>query len=474
MLVALTLSLAVYANPVTAIAPYQGAIYVGRADGAVERVNSDLGSRAVLSKPNGTQVSFISVSPYGLAWLSGPGGTIREKDAPGTPAEQVLTIECNGRAIAVKVQPDSPIRRLAWLQNRVALCYDIGESFFDASGHAIRASSFMPADAAEVSAHSSLWVREQDDGTELAVFARPYSVRQDPRNKDAPLVSLFTAYQVGSWQWAELGGFASNAFDAFPDGTLKATPDGRIASDAKFLVLSDRVSLAPDGVVAREPDMLLAEPVSKRDWQSSRLVAAAVPGDSLWFGASADCAWWWNGSALVQQNRQSGQFFAYLPWAGVVDFRPHCFAVDGSGVWVGSNSGLSFLDPSKPDAASGYGGFLRVPFGVAAPSSADAKKLSDAVFAWRFATSDKAGKDGGIMVASIFSIYGLKLPETAAELEHAGSPVTDQIRFGDVILTDKAAAIYLGNGATVEVRGDRVQNGDIWAFPKAIVRRFAP
>jgi hypothetical protein len=357
----------------------------------------------------------------------------------------------------------------------VAVSYDFGTTFYDGRAQRVEASTFMPADAAALAANSSMWVREQEDGTELALFARPYAVRRDPRNQKDPLVSLFTAYQVGAWQWEKLGGFASNAFDAFPDGELKATEEGRLAGDSKFLVLSDRVGLAQDGIVAREPESLANVPIYAQDWEIARLPAPAVPGDALWFGAGGDSAWWWNGSALVQQNRRTAQSAAYLPWSDS-DNKPAAFVATGEGLWVGSNHGLRFLDAAKPDEKLGYAGFLRAPFGVEATSSSDpnAKKLTDAVFAWRFAEVDKAGIDGGMMVSSIYSVLGLQLPQTAPELLNSGALVADELRFGDVILTAKSAAIYLGSGITVEVRGGRVQNGELWAFPRATVRRFAP
>jgi hypothetical protein len=282
-------------------------------------------------------------------------------------------------------------------------------------------------------------------------------------------VSLFSAYQVGSWQWARLGGFASNAFDAFPEGELKANDDGKLSGDGKFLVLSDRVALARDGIVAREPDALVNAPIFDPNWEIARAPGSPVPGDPLWIGTAGDAAWWWTGSVLAWQNRRDGSSAAFLPWSGEV---PSACAADGSGLWVGGKHGLRYLDPSD---ATSYGGFIRAPFGNEATSAGDpnAKKLTDAVFAWRFADADKAGADGGLMVASIFSTLGLQLPQTAAELATAGTPVTDELRFGDVIVTPKSAAIYLGNGITVEVRNGRVQNGDIWGVSKASVRRFA-
>lgn len=445
------------------------------ADGAVERIGSDLAVQARYSKPTGVPVSFVTASPYGVAWLSGQGGAIREKAAPPRLADQTLTIAAGDRTVCVVIQPSKAVRRLAWLQGRIAVCHDFGASFYDVKGSRVSATAFMPADAAELAVNGSLWVREQEDGTELALLARPHAVRLDPRNKNAPLVSLFSAYQVGAWQWAKLGGFASNAFDAFPDGELQANEEGRLAPDAKFMVLSDRVGLAADGIVAREPESLVSVPIFEKDWEIGRTDATPIPGDSLWFGAAGDDAWWWNGTALVQQNRRTGRSAAYLPWSDPGNM-PYCFAADPSGLWVGSSHGLRHLDPAKPDDKSGFAGFVRAPFGAAATSSADstAKKLTDAVFAWRFATADKAGEDGGIMVASIFSAFGMQLPQTAAGLMKAGAPVTDELRFGDVLLSPKSAAVYLSNGITVEVRGGRVQNGELWALPKSTVRRYLP
>jgi hypothetical protein len=461
-----------YTKPVTAVAVYNGDVYVGRPDGVVQRVGPDLQVQDSYAKTSNKPISFVAASAFGVAWLSGPGGAIREKAAPPKPVEQTLTISFGDKQYSVAIQPSSPIRRLEWLQGRVGVSYDFGAAFYDGKGHEISPSSFMPPDAAELAKSASLWVREQEDGTEFAVFAKPYAVRQSASNQKAPLVSMFTAYQVGAWQWAKLGGFASNAFDAFPDGEMKVTEDGKLAGDSKFLVLSDRVALSGDGIVAREPDSMVNAPVFGSNWEVVRVESSPIPGDALWAGAGGDSAWWWNGSALVQQNRRTGNSCAYLPW-GEPTIAPTSFAADADGLWVGSNRGLRHLDPAKPEEKLGYAGFVRAPFGTANPDPG-AKKLSDAVFAWRFATEDKAGTDGGLMVASIFSVFGQQLPQTAPGLINAGAPVADELRFGDVILTQRSAAVYLGNGATVEVRSGRVQNGEIWAFPKATVRRFLP
>lgn len=461
-------------RPVTALAALNGSVFAGFADGVVEQVGPNLRVEAVIAKATGRRVSFLAASNYGVAWLSGPGGSIREKASAQKPAQQTLTIMSEGRSYSVAIQPSSPICRLSWLEGRVAVSGDLGSTFYDTKGRQVEAASFMPSEVSALAQSSSLWVREQEDGTEFALFARPYAVRRDPRNQKAPLVSLFTAYQVGAWQWAKLGGFASNAFDAFPDGELAATEEGKIASDTKFLVLSDRVGLASDAIVAREPDSLLNVPIFMHDWEISRINAAAVPGDSLWFGSGGEDVWWWTGTALVEQNRRTGVSSAYLPWLDLGPADIHALVADANGIWIGSNKGLRFLDPTKADPQTGYAGCLKVPFGVEATSSVDpdAKKLTDAVFAWRFAEAEKAGQDGGVMVASIYSTLGWKLPQTASELKSQGAPVVDELRFGDVLLTDKSAAVYLSNGLTVVVRDGRVQNGDLWGLTKASVRRF--
>src|ERR1044072_9458336 len=254
-------SFSAYTNPVSALAQYGGSLYAGRVDGGVDRLGKDLGLQGAIAKPGGARISFISASPYGVAWLSGPGGAIRERAAAGAPAPQKLTIPAGDRAVTVAFQPSEPLRRISWLGGRVAISYDLGAAFYDSKGKAVEASSFMPAEAATLAKNSALWIREQEDGTELAVFARPYAVRQNAANKDAPLVSLFTAYQVGAWQWEKLGGGASNALHALPDGELKITEEGRVTGDAKFFVLSDQVGLAEDGIVAREPDALASIPI---------------------------------------------------------------------------------------------------------------------------------------------------------------------------------------------------------------------
>lgn len=451
-------------SPVTALSLDAGNLYVGSADGAVRRMQDGRASQT-WQGPAGIPVSLIAASPYGLAWLSGEGGAIRDRLAPNAAHPETLCLydaEQN-RISTIRLEGKSPIRRLAWVQGRVAVCGDFGAAFFDAKGRTVAPEAFLPREAAEALPQSSLWAREQADGTELVVFAKPYSVRQDPQNQDDPLVSLLTAYQVGAWQWVKLGGFATTAFHAFPQGELTASPDGRIVSAPQFVVLSDRIALAENGVVAREPGSLVQAPLYTPNWALKRGPASPAPGDALWFGAGGEAAWWWNGTALVRQDRSTGESSAFLPWAHG-EFAPTAFAADGTGVWVGSVRGLVHLDPS----AAEYGYFVRVRFGAEANSTAE---LTQAVFAWRFAGADRAGDDGGRMVASAFSAVGLSLPTTARELQTAGSPVRGDLRFGDVLATPKSAAIYLGDGITVELRDGKVQNGQLWGWRGAALRR---
>ncbi len=468
MLAALAALVLPYSKPVTALAAYAGSVFVGTSRGEVDQVSSDGSILRSLAGRGKEPVAFVSASPYGVCWIDGKGGAIREKASAATPSPVTLHISTRARESAVKFQPEKPIRRLAWIAGKIAVCYDLGVSYFDQKGISLPLAAAIPAAVAGLAKDAALWVREQPDGTELAVFAKPHSVRRNEANQKDPLVSLFTAFQVGEWQWVRLGGFASTALDAFPDGELQADEEGKIAADAKFLVLSDRIGLADDGVVLREPEAILNAPIYKDNFEISRSLPNAVPGDSLWFGAGGTSAWWWTGAALVRQDRLSKESTAYLPWLGN---EPSAFAADSNGLWVGAKSGLSFVDPSRASP-----GFIRVPLAEESNTAADAnaKKLTDAIFAWRFADASKAGDDGGVMVASVYSVLGLKLPESAAEQMRSGTPVTDELRFGDVLLTPKAGAIYLGNGVTVEMRGGRVQNGELWTLGKRTVRRFRP
>lgn len=470
MVLLLATLFATYSKPVTALCAYDGHLYVGLKNGEVEELDSELNSEKVFGRP-GPSVCFVAPSPYGLAWLTGQASSIRERQAAsGISSLQLHVKSSEGDEVSVGINPKAPVRRLAWLNGRVAVSYDFGSTFFSSHGKQVAADEFFTKEARGL-ANASLFVRELRDGTELAVFARPYSVRQNSENKDEPLVSLFTAFQVGGTQWIGNGGVASTALDAFPEGELVADENGRLADSGKYMVLSDRVGLTEDGIVAREAGSLIHAPLLSQNWEIARQPSGVATGDSLWFGATDANAWWYNGTALVSQNIASGELCAYMPW--LVESSPTCFATSETGVWIGSEKGLRFIADNSLEKTAG---FVRVPFGIEATASGDltAKAMTDAVFAWRFADKERAGIDGGKMIASIFSAAGVKLPQTAAELMEAGRPVTDELRFGDVLLTQKAAGFYLGDGITVQLRGDKVGNGEIWGWPTAKVRRYLP
>ncbi len=455
-------------GPVTALCSYGGDLYVGSSSGIVYRLDEKTQQEEARYGVAGEPVRFITASPYGLAWLCGGSGSIRERTAPAKPGDLQLFIKTAGdSSISRSVRAKTPVRRLSWLHGRVALCYDFGADYFNVSGHSIDPKTFFPASATGLT-DASLFVRELADRTELAVFARPTSVRLDPQNQTAPLVSLLSAYQVGGSQWISQGGVATTALDAFPDGEIVADESGKIAASSKFFILSDRIAVAEDGIVARESDALLSAPVMKSQWETTRVGSPASVGDALWFGATERYAWSWNGQALVSQSRATGEVAAFFPWEDVET--PSCFAVGSTGLWVGRNSGIRRVAPDEP---SETGGMILVKLDQENNLLPDSikQKLTAALFGWRFADTAKAGDDGAKMVAGVFSSVGITLPTSSQELQEAGKPVRGDLQYGDLLIGPNRCAVYIGNGSTVELRAGKIGNGSVWSWSKAMVRR---
>jgi cell wall-associated NlpC family hydrolase len=137
-----------------------------------------------------------------------------------------------------------------------------------------------------------------------------------------------------------------------------------------------------------------------------------------------------------------------------------------------------------PNAENGYGGFVRARLGddtteAVGPSE---QKLAAAIESWQgtpyvWGGESRKGVDcsGFVMVA--FREAGIDLPHGSDNLRgyEEGQRVTDELRYGDVLVYPGHAAIYIGNGQTAETvsSGKRgVGKSTVWRRTEVVVRRF--
>ena len=467
----------------TALDVFGGRIYVGTTTGSV--IQFDARTAAYQEQFESTRketVGLVDVSSYGVAWIEGPGSrSIRSRvGETGKVSEQALIVRTpeNG-TITIDLRPagvNAPVQKLAWLGPRVVLMQDFGAAFYNARTNAVELpQSFLPSALAREVIQSRVEVSDP-----YLLTVKPVALRRDPRATGLPYVSMFTAYKFENNRWSRRAGFASNAFDVQPIGELNVAADGKIPSNAQFKSISDTFGFDASGVAAIEGESLLDAPLFAENWETSRkplpiwLTEEGRP-DPLWLQTEGDDVWWWTGNVLVKQSRSTGLAQAFLPWNEPTAI-PRAFLADATGVWVATNKGVRRVDLGQPEVDNGYGGFVRVPLGPASERTDDkfAEGILRELYRWRFATPDLAGDDGSRMVSEVLKANGVLVPADRAAI--AASPlaigVRDELRPGDVLISSKGLAVYIGNGRTVELKDGLVKNGDIWSKPSCTVRRF--
>jgi hypothetical protein len=467
----------------TALAVVAGRVYAGTNSGEVHVYDARTREPvALLATERKSVVSCVAASSQGVAWILGNRPTaIRDRYAsPTDVANQALIFRTpDDRTYTIDLKPagvERQVRSLAWFGSRLWMLGDFGSAFYNAKTNAIElGSSFLPKSIADEVDRSRVWVRDP-----YLMTAKPVSIRRNPRSTGLPYVSQFTVYKLDNNRWSKVGGFASNALDVEPEKELSVGEDGRIPASAKFSILSETADFDTVGIAAVEGSNLLHAPVFSENWETQR---TALPGwfgdpsgpDPLWFQATSEDIWLWNGAGLLKQSRTKPESKAFLPWNDP-QMLPNAFLADSTGLWIATNVGLRRLELSAPENLIGFGGFVGVPLGplTERTDNKTLDKVSREIYKWRFAPIDLAGKDGARMVSEVYKSVGLSLPASAQGILNAPNaiPIHDDLRLGDVISSTKGLAIYIGNGKTVEMKGNAVGNGTVWDRPFAVIRRF--
>lgn len=212
-------------------------------------------------------------------------------------------------------------------------------------------------------------------------------------------------------------------------------------------------------------------------------------------GSDASNIWWLRGGVLFHADTKNETADALFPW-NEKGLLPRALAADKGMVWIASSKGVRRISlagregvngssgPAVSGGSEGYGGFIRARLGEETMTTVgfNEQKLAAAIESWQgtpylWGGGSRKGVDcsGFVMVA--YREAGIDLPHGSDNLRgcEMGERITDELRYGDVLIYPGHAAIYIGNGQTAETvsSGKRgVGKSTVWHRSEVVVRRF--
>lgn len=421
------------------------------------------GRLETVAPPQGRKVVFAAASPEGVSWVT--------RQVQGE-ADFKLHVTAGGSSWQADIPAMASFSKIAWIGTGVALLSVRGGSFYSvekkgfvdpvvgmgkAAGEAFLRSHVVPGEGgAWASVRPWRWV---DGPAGRTVQSRVVSFDSKGHEKGSMLTMAPRYKSVGG----------------------KADEEGRIDSDV-FVIAQARLAVGMGDIGAFEDDGLAWAPFSRDDWQFLRQrvegpAMAATDKTAL----AAGLAWRIKGGALIAHHPESGVSFAYLPWNAKLG-APVDMASAGDRLWVVCERGVLELDPANPSGPLGYGGFIRARIGQFGGIATDKeRRLISAASTfigvpYKWGGNDRTGLDCSGLVVQSHLVLGIKLPRTSTDLRVTGigKVVTDELRVGDVLTLPGHAAIYAGNGTTIEARtsSQSVAKWDIWTRKDVVVRRF--
>jgi len=206
-----------------------------------------------------------------------------------------------------------------------------------------------------------------------------------------------------------------------------------------------------------------------------------MPGGNGPAAVTGPHAWWGTKELLFHGDLVTKKVEVFLPYAGV---KGEVTGLEGTddGVIVATSAGKTTrIQPERHV----WPGYLRAAFGpeaeVPPARYATLKKTIDSWIGvpYKWGGDTKQGIDCSGFVCQIFKNVKLSLPRTAKEQATVGKPVTDELRWGDLLSYDGHVSIYMGNGLAAEALGTKEAGGKvmyatIWHRPCLGARRILP
>ena len=249
---------------------------------------------------------------------------------------------------------------------------------------------------------------------------------------------------------------------------LLASPSPGPAPDPEAKMQAERT---PDAVVIRQGNDEIG--------RFTTLYKTDMPGGNGPAAVKGPHAWWSTKELLFHGDLVTKKIEVFLPYAGAKGEITGLVA-DEEGVTVTTSASQSLR--VLPERHS-WKGFVRAPLGPETeqpdPKYAALKKDIDGWMGtpYKWGGDTKEGVDCSGLVCQIFKTAGVSLPRTSKEQAAAGQPVTDELRWGDLICYEGHVSIYVGNGRSAEALGTKEAGGvvkyaTIWHRASTGVRRL--
>lgn len=416
-----------------------------------------------VSAGTGRKVVMTATSPDGLVYVT--------RSEQGDPAFR-LHLRQGTATQEAAIPAWAVFSKVAWIGRNPALLTTRGGLIYSPAKKGFSdVKEILNGEAGD--AFSQSFIVPGEDGSWAAV--RPWRwIEGTPRTVQSQVAMFDSSHQ-------RVGAFLTTAPRYKQVGKHTLDESGRIQGN-EFQVAQARLAVSERDVAALEDQEVSWAPFSRPDWQFVRQRMegpTALPTDQA--VVAAGMVWRLRGASLLAHHPESGVSFAYLPWNAQLGAPTQISAADNK-LWIVCERGVLQLDPAKPSGLTGYGGFIRARLGIFGQAASDRERTllmattSYLGVPYKWGGNDRAGLDCSGLVVQAHLALGIKLPRTSGDLRQTGMGqiVRDELRVGDILTLPGHAAVYVGDGRTIEARTSTqsVAYWNIWNRKDVVVRRF--
>ncbi|MCG9896186.1 MAG: C40 family peptidase [Fimbriimonadaceae bacterium] len=398
--------------------------------------------------------------------------------AEGTPGVAWISRSLSGRTLVLRrangsvttwpMPADLEAGRLAWIGSSLGLLNDQGGELWDpATKSLVTAEKVLPAPAAALLDRSHVIAGPGG----LLAFIRPFALIDVEGGRRTQ--SAITMFAQAGPDWRELGTTVTTAPRYRQIRDAKFDRNGRYQS-AGFSLSALRIALTEEGFVALEDEAVLQAPLTRPAWVPKRMpVQGPTPLWSEPMAVSGGRLWRSTGGRLTSQSLEDGTWNAHIHTAGPL--KPLRLEPDGSGgIWAVEPTRAVRFHPTTPTP-----GAFWLPMGRTAELTQPQQTLIQELESWldtpyALGGTTRSGVDCSGLAGQVFQRIGITLPRTSEQIRSAGTPVTGELKVGDLIWTPGHVAVYVGNGETIEAVNAGVKRMTLWRFTGFEVRRVLP